>query len=104
MSYGIFPLVVMGVKGRRSALLASRAPAAVSQPEDEVRDVDRRDHDGHEDDGLKCGRPASCRPAAFRSDVPRIFPLPDDEKAHLLRMYPADWRPRTAIGGGHAAA
>jgi len=61
---------------------------------------------GHNNDPamLMCGRPASCRPAAFRSDVPRIFPLTDDEKAQLLRMYPADWKPRSAIGGGPAAA
>jgi hypothetical protein len=61
---------------------------------------------GHNSDPamLMCGRPADCRPAAFRSDVPRIFPLTDDEKAQLLRMYPADWKPRSAIGGGHAAA
>lgn len=61
---------------------------------------------GHNSDPtmLMCGRPASCRPAAFRSDVPRIFPLTDDEKAQLLRMYPADWKPRSAIGSGHAAA
>jgi len=37
---------------------------------------------GHNNDPamLMCGRPASCRPAAFRSDVPRIFPLTDGEK------------------------
>lgn len=56
---------------------------------------------GHNSDPamLMCGRPADCRPAAFRSDVPRIFPLTDSEKAQLLRMYPADWKPRSAIGG-----
>ena len=61
---------------------------------------------GHNGDPamLMCGRPASCRPAAFRPDVPRIFPLTDDEKAQLLRMYPADWKPRSAIGGSHVAA
>lgn len=61
---------------------------------------------GHNSDPamLMCGRPADCRPAAFRSDVPRIFPLTDGEKAQLLRMYPADWKPRSAIGGSHAAA
>src|SRR5262245_20142691 len=54
---------------------------------------------GHNSDPamLMCGRPADCRPAAFRSDVPRIFPLTDGEKAQLLRMYPADWKPRSAI-------
>lgn len=52
---------------------------------------------GHNDDPTKlmCGRPAPCRPPVFRSDVPRIFPLTDDEKRQLLRMYPSDWRPRS---------
>ena len=37
---------------------------------------------GHNSDPamLMCGRSADCRPAAFRSDVPRIFPLTDGEK------------------------
>lgn len=61
---------------------------------------------GHNSDPamLMCGRPADCRPGVFRSDVPRIFPLTDGEKAQLLRMYPADWKPRSAVGGGYAAA
>lgn len=61
---------------------------------------------GHNSDPamLMCGRPADCRPAAFRSDAPRIFPLTDGEKAQLLRMYPSDWKPRSAIGGDHATA
>jgi hypothetical protein len=52
---------------------------------------------GHHDDPTKlmCGRPASCRPDLFRSDEPRVFPLSDDEKQQLLRMYPADWKPRS---------
>jgi hypothetical protein len=52
---------------------------------------------GHNDDPAKlmCGRPASCRPDLFRSDEPRVFPLSDDEKQQLLRMYPADWKPRS---------
>ena len=30
---------------------------------------------------LMCGRPASCRPAAFASETPRFFPLtPEDER------------------------
>ncbi|HXC29718.1 MAG TPA: hypothetical protein VNV38_17290, partial [Stellaceae bacterium] len=51
---------------------------------------------GHNSDPslLMCGRPASCRPAAFQSATDRFFPLADDEKALLLRFYPADWRPR----------
>lgn len=44
---------------------------------------------------LMCGRPASCRPDLFRSDEPRQFPLTDDEKRHLLRLYPPDWKPRS---------
>ena len=38
---------------------------------------------------LMCGRPAHCRPAEFRSDTPRFFPLTDDERRALRRMYPA---------------
>jgi hypothetical protein len=51
---------------------------------------------GHNSDPafLMCGRPAPCRPAAFQSATDRFFPLADDEKALLLRFYPADWRPR----------
>jgi hypothetical protein len=37
---------------------------------------------------LMCGRPAPCRPALFRSDTPRVFPLTDDEKHQLHTMYP----------------
>ena len=51
---------------------------------------------GHNSDPafLMCGRPAPCRPTAFQSATERYFPLTDDEKALLLRFYPADWRPR----------
>lgn len=51
---------------------------------------------GHNSDPamLMCGRPASCRPNLFRSDTPRVFPLTDDEKRQLLRMYPSEWKPR----------
>ncbi|KNZ34155.1 MAG: hypothetical protein AD742_01755 [Methylibium sp. NZG] len=51
---------------------------------------------GHNGDPtqLMCGRPATCRPSVFRADVPRLFPLTEDEKRELLRMYPADWKPR----------
>ncbi len=53
---------------------------------------------GHNSDPTKlmCGRPAPCRPALFRSEEPRLFPLTDDEKRQLLSLYPADWRPRGA--------
>jgi len=52
---------------------------------------------GHSDDPTKlmCGRPASCRPDLFRSDEPRVFPVSEEEKQRLLRMYPADWKPRS---------
>lgn len=43
---------------------------------------------------LMCGRPAPCRPSAFRSDEPRMFPLTEDEKGQLLGMYSSDWKPR----------
>ena len=50
---------------------------------------------GHNDDPTKlmCGRPAACRPDLFRSDAPRVFPVSDDEKQRLIRLYPADWKP-----------
>jgi hypothetical protein len=43
----------------------------------------------HNDDRamLMCGRPASCRPAVFRSTDLRWFPLSDEEKAYLRRRY-----------------
>jgi hypothetical protein len=43
---------------------------------------------------LMCGRPAPCRPGAFRSSEPRMFPLSEEEKRQLLSMYPPDWKPR----------
>lgn len=51
---------------------------------------------GHNSDPamLMCGRPASCRPDAFTSPTPRYFPLTADERAELLRMYPASWQPQ----------
>ena len=42
---------------------------------------------------LMCGRPAPCRPGAFRSFEPRMFPLSAEEKRQLLSMYPPDWKP-----------
>ena len=50
---------------------------------------------GHNDDAttLMCGRPASCRPDAFQDAEERYFPLTAEEKARLLRLYPADWAP-----------
>jgi hypothetical protein len=43
---------------------------------------------------LMCGRPAPCRPMAFQSATEHYFPLTGDEKALLLRLYPADWHTR----------
>jgi Matrixin len=43
---------------------------------------------------LMCGRPAPCRPMAFQSATEHYFPLTGDEKALLLRLYPADWHAR----------
>lgn len=36
---------------------------------------------------LMCGRPATCRPDAFRSAQARIFPLAEGEKEELRRLY-----------------
>jgi hypothetical protein len=49
---------------------------------------------GHNDDpnNLMCGRPASCRPDAFRSNVEHYFPLMEEEKQFLLRLYPPTWK------------
>lgn len=48
----------------------------------------------HNDDPSKlmCGRPASCRPDAFRSDVEHYFPLMEEEKGYLLNLYPPTWK------------
>jgi Matrixin len=43
---------------------------------------------------LMCGRPSPCRPAVFRSDQPRMFPLTGAEKSLLLAMYPSQWKSR----------
>ncbi len=50
---------------------------------------------GHNNDPamLMCGRPAPCRPAEFASPVERYFPVADEEKALLLRLYPRNWQP-----------
>ena len=54
---------------------------------------------GHNNDPAKlmCGRPASCRPDAFRSNVEKYFPLTEVEKAYLLKIYPATWRASVPI-------
>jgi len=41
---------------------------------------------------LMCGRPASCRPITFRSEVQRYFPLLEEEKQTLLKLYPPTWK------------
>jgi hypothetical protein len=48
----------------------------------------------HNDDPatLMCGRPASCRPGVFASDVPRMFPLTSADIASLRDLYPANRR------------
>ena len=50
---------------------------------------------GHNTDRayLMCGRPASCRPDAFRSGIDKYFPLLEEEKQTLLKLYPPTWRP-----------
>lgn len=50
---------------------------------------------GHNDDPktLMCGRPSPCRPDAFRSSTDKFFPLTEEEKASLLKIYPPTWRP-----------
>jgi hypothetical protein len=49
---------------------------------------------GHNNDHAKlmCGRPAPCRPEEFHSSVEGFFPLSEEEKAFLLKLYPASWR------------
>jgi len=38
---------------------------------------------------LMCGRPAPCRPSIYASEREHFFPLTEDERRALLRMYPA---------------
>jgi hypothetical protein len=42
---------------------------------------------------LMCGRPASCRPTLFESKQAIFFPLSDEEKTILKKMYPPTWKP-----------
>jgi hypothetical protein len=59
---------------------------------------------GHNDDRSKlmCGRPAPCRPDAFRSDTERFFPLMEEEKQSLLKLYPPTWKDvHTQTRGGN---
>jgi hypothetical protein len=42
---------------------------------------------------LMCGRPASCRPNLFESEQASFFPLSDEEKLILGKMYPPTWKP-----------
>lgn len=50
---------------------------------------------GHNNDPTKlmCGRPAPCRPDAFRSSEEIISPLTEEEKSFLLRIYPPTCQP-----------
>ena len=50
---------------------------------------------GHNNDSTKlmCGRPAGCRPDAFRADQDHYFPVTNEERAKLLTMYPSSWQP-----------
>ena len=50
---------------------------------------------GHNSDPTKlmCGRPASCRPNLFESKQKIFFPLSDEEKTILEKMYPPNWKP-----------
>ena len=41
---------------------------------------------------LMCGRPASCRPAAFLSDTARMFPLTPADISRLRELYPGQSR------------
>jgi hypothetical protein len=41
---------------------------------------------------LMCGRPAPCRPGAFESIEPRMFPITDEERQQLIGMYPGNWQ------------
>ena len=49
---------------------------------------------GHNNDPSKlmCGRPAPCRPDAFRSEAERFFPVTEEEKQSLLKLYPPTWK------------
>jgi hypothetical protein len=49
---------------------------------------------GHNNDAstLMCGRPATCPPDHFRSNVERFFPLLEEEKQILLKLYPPTWK------------
>jgi hypothetical protein len=40
---------------------------------------------------LMCGRPASCRPAAFLSDSARMFPFTPADTTRLRELYPPNW-------------
>ncbi len=50
---------------------------------------------GHNNDPTKlmCGRPAECRPSDFHCDVEQFFSVTEEEKAHLLKLYPPNWKP-----------
>lgn len=50
---------------------------------------------GHNNDPTKlmCGRPAYCRPPDFYCEIELFFPLTEEEKSSLLKLYPTTWKP-----------
>lgn len=50
---------------------------------------------GHNSDPTKlmCARPAACRPDIFASKEAHFFPLTNEEKTILNKIYPPDWKP-----------
>ena len=50
---------------------------------------------GHSNDPTKlmCGRPAECRATGFQSMTERLFPIAEEEKGLLRKLYPAEWHP-----------
>jgi predicted Zn-dependent protease len=49
---------------------------------------------------LMCGRPASCRPDAFETASPKMFPLSEQERSQLLDLYPRNWPIRAHATSG----
>ena len=49
---------------------------------------------GSDPSKLMCGRPAACRPTEFVSEVVRLFPLSDNDRRALLKLYPPGWSAR----------
>jgi hypothetical protein len=52
---------------------------------------------GHNNDPTKlmCGIPAICgRAIDFRCDIEQFFPLTEEDKLNILRLYPKNWAPK----------